>query len=294
MNVSKEEEDGVRSGAPRSILHGSPRAFHSTPRSALHAVWSGIRAGLRLIAFLLVSFALACAFLFLLPWAVLVPGRNPNRRARLRNWVFRTWSRIALACSGVRVDVRGRPPEGPCFLVSNHIVYLDIWVLASKTSAVFVAESGIASWPFFGFMARVLSIIFVNRLNNRTIPEVNQRMEEEFANGHVVALFPEGRTSGGTAMRPFRSPLLESAARNEHPVAWAAIGYRTSVSDPPASEVIPWPDGVPIRVQAARLLRLDRIEATVTFGEGTLRSSDRKALTADLQQRVEAIFTPMI
>ncbi len=293
MNVSEDEKAGMRAGAARSILHGSLLAFHSRPRRAFHAMWSGIRAGLRLIAFLFVSFALAVSFFFLLPWTAWNPGRKPKRRARLRNWAFRNWSRLSLACSGVRVDVRGRPPEGPCFLVSNHIVYLDIWVLASKTSAVFVAESGIASWPFFGFMARVLSVIFVDRLNNRTIPEVNQRMEEEFANGHVVALFPEGRTSGGTAMRPFRSPLLESAARYEHPVAWAAIGYRTGASDPPASTVIPWPDGVSIAAQAAKLLLLDRIEATVTFGEGTLRASDRKALAADLQTRVEAIFTPM-
>ena len=290
MNVSEDKKAGMRSGAAGSILHGSPREFHSRLRRCLHAGWAGIRAGLRLLAFLLASFALAAVFFSLLPWTV----RSPTRRARLRNRVFGTWSRLSLACAGVRVDVRGRPPVGPCFLVSNHIVHLDIWVLASKTSAVFVAESGIASWPFFGFMARVLSIIFVDRLNNRTIPEVNQRMEEEFANGHVIALFPEGRTSGGARLRPFRSSLLESAARREHPVAWAAIGYRTGAYDPPASEVVPWPEGLSIAAQAAKLLLLDRIEATITFGEGTIRASDRKALAAELQKRVEAIFTPMV
>jgi 1-acyl-sn-glycerol-3-phosphate acyltransferase len=289
VNVSEEEEDAMRSGAPVDILPGAARSFHPGPRRTLHAAWSGLRAGLRLLGFLLASFALAATFFFLLPGTL----GDSKRRARLRNRVFRAWSRLSLACSGVRVDVRGPPPEGPCFLVSNHIVYLDIWVLASRTSAVFVAESGIASWPFFGFMARVLSIVFVDRLNNRTLPKVNQRMTEEFANGHVIVLFPEGRTSGGAAMRPFRSPLLESAARHGNPVAWASIGYRTGATDPRASEVIPWPDGVSIAAQAARLLRLDRIEATLTFGEGTLRGTDRKALTADLERRVQAIFTPL-
>jgi 1-acyl-sn-glycerol-3-phosphate acyltransferase len=291
VNIPGDEKEGERvSGSTERILPGSQRVFQPSPRGWLHAAWARLRAVLRLSVFLAASLALAAAYFVFLPWTF----RSPARRTRLRNRIFGSWSRASLACAGVRVRVLGARPEAPCFLVSNHIVYFDIWVLGSETDAVFVAQSGIAAWPFFGFMARALSIIFVDRLNNRTLLEVNRRMEEEFARGQIVVLFPEGGTSRGAKLKPFRSSLLESPARRGHPVAWAAIGYRTGESDPPASEVVPWPDGVSIAAQAAKLLLLDRIEATVTFGEGTLRTPDRKELATELRKRVAAIFTPMV
>ena len=58
--------------------------------------------------------------------------------------------------------------------------------------------------------------------------------------------------------------------------------------DPPASEAVVWKRGVRLPDHARRLLMLDRIDATLTFGEGTVRGSDRKALAAELQRRVEA------
>lgn len=235
------------------------------------------------------NLALAALYFLLFPATI----GSPRRRTRLRNWVFRTWSRASLACAGARLEIRGTPPEGPCFLVANHIVYADIWVLAAATSAVFVAESGIARWPFFGPMARAMSIIFVDRRNNRSLPEANRRIESEFDRGQVIVIFPESRTSPGDRVLPFRSSLLEPAARGNHPVAWAAIDYRTGSDDPPPSEVVVWPDGVSVASHAAKLLRVDRLEVRVTFGDAPIRGSDRKALTAELQRKVESIFTPM-
>jgi 1-acyl-sn-glycerol-3-phosphate acyltransferase len=255
----------------------------------LHAAWSRGRAAGRLAAFAGSNLLLAGLFFLLLP----LTWGSAKRRGRLRDAIFRTWARVSLASAGVRVEVRGSAPSTPCYLVANHIVYLDIWILAAQTGAVFVAESGIASWPFFGAMARALSVIFVDRRNNRTIPTVNRSMEEAIARGHVVVLFPESRTSGGDRVLPFRSSLLAPAAESRRPVAWAAITYRTEPPDPPASGVLRWPDGERIVAHAARLLLLDRVTATVTFGEGTISGGERKALAASLQARVEALFTPM-
>lgn len=243
----------------------------------------------RLLAFAIANLALAAVFLAALPLTI----GNPARRWRLRDLVLRSWARASLACTGVRVEYRGRPPPASCFLVSNHLVYVDIWVLAARTPVAFVAESGIERWPFYGFMARLIGIIFIDRKRNRDIPEVNRRIEQALSEGHVIAIFPEGRTSPGDRVLPFRSSLLEPAARGGHPVAWATIAYRTGPRDPPASEAVRWPDGVPILAQAKKLLLLDCLEATLTFGGETVRESDRKELAAELQRRVEASFVPL-
>jgi len=258
-------------------------------RGGFHAGWKWIRAVLRLLAFMVANLALALVFFLGLPLTLVSRGL----RRRLRDFVFRTWARASLACAGVRVEIRGRPPRGPCFLVASHLVYLDIWMIAASTSAVFVAESGIERWPFFGFMAKRLSIIFIDRANKRTIPEVNRRIEEALASGHVLALFPEGTNGDGRSLLPFRSSLLEPAARAGIPVAWATIEYRTRAPDPPASQAVVWRKGVRLPVHARRLLLLDRVDATLTFGEERVRGSDRKALAAELQRRVGAAFTPL-
>lgn len=255
-------------------------------RGRLHGVWAGARAGCRLLLFAVANLVLALVFFLGLPLTL----GSPVRRRRWRNAVFAAWARISLACAAVRVEVRGTPPRGPCFLVANHLVYLDIWILAAATSAVFVAESGIARWPFFGFMARRLSIIFIDRKNKRAIPEVNRRIEEALACGHVLVVFPEGTNGDGKSLLPFRSSLLEPAARGGVPVAWATIAYRTRAPDPPAADAVVWKRGVRLPLHARRLLLLDRIEATLTFGEGRVQGSDRKALAADLHRRVAAGF----
>jgi 1-acyl-sn-glycerol-3-phosphate acyltransferase len=244
---------------------------------------------LRLLAFAFANLAIALVFfLGLLPTV-----GDPARRRSWRNAVFGAWARASLRCSGVRVEVRGVPPRGPCFLVSNHLVYVDIWILAAKTSAVFVAESGIERWPFFGFMARRLSIIFIDRENKRAIPEVNRRIDEALALGNVLAVFPEGTNGDGKSLLPFRSSLLEPAAAGGFPVHWASISYRTRAPDPPASLAVVWKKGVRLPIHARKLLLLDRIDATVTFGEEPVRGSDRKALAAELQRRVEGGFSPV-
>jgi 1-acyl-sn-glycerol-3-phosphate acyltransferase len=167
-------------------------------KRARRAASGGVRRG---------ELALAAIYFLALPFTI----GSPARRGKLRDAVFGAWGRVSLACAGVRVDVRGTPPRGACFLVANHLVYLDIWVLAASTRAVFVAESGIARWPFFGFMARRLSIIFIDRANLRAIPEVNRRIEEALALGHVLALFPRAGTA--TACACCRSARRSSIPR---------------------------------------------------------------------------------
>lgn len=263
----------------------------AAPRApgGLDGVWKAVRAAVRLLAFAVANVAIASVFFLGLPPTL----GDAERRRRWRDAVFSAWARVSLACSGVRVEVRGVPPRGPCFLVANHLVYLDIWVLAAKTSAVFVAESGIERWPFFGFMARKLSIIFIDRKNKRTIPVVNRRINEMLARGNVLVVFPEGTNGDGKSLLPFRSSLLEPAARGGFPVHWASISYRTRAPDPPASQVVVWKKGVRLPFHARKLLLLDRIDATLTFGEEEVRGNDRKALATELQRRVGGGFAPL-
>ena len=91
----------------------------------------------------------------------------PRRRARWRHLCFRLWSRSVLAVMGARVDSRGPPPEPPFFLVTNHLGYVDVLVLASQVDGVFIAKSEAAGWPVIGSLCRSVGTMFVDRRVNR-------------------------------------------------------------------------------------------------------------------------------
>ena len=61
---------------------------------------------------------------------------------------------------------------------------------------------------------------------------------------------------------------------------------RTRAPDPPAAEVVVWKRGLRLPLHARTLLLLDRVDATLTFGQETVRGNDRKALAAELQGRI--------
>jgi 1-acyl-sn-glycerol-3-phosphate acyltransferase len=141
-------------------------------------------------------------------------------------------------------------------------------------------------------MAERMGTIFVDRGDKRSIPAVNAAIERALARGQVVVLFAEGANSDGSAVRPFRPPLLEPAARLGAPCAWGTLHYAVLPGDPPPSRSVCW-HADSIWRQAPRFLALERIRARVVFGDDVVRSGDRKELAAELHARVASRFEPM-
>ena len=279
MKSARGDEPAAHGAAEPAARGAGEPAAYGVGRRALG--W--MRIVVRPIAAGAGSCALALAWFALLPFV----ARSAHRRRALRGTILSAWSRWCLACCGVRVQVRGKPPAGPCFLVANHQSFVDIWVLASETRCVLVSMAELARWPFVGTMARSLGTVFIDRQDKRQLPSINREIENWLDQGHIVALFPEGTSFADGRVHAFRPSLLEPAAQSRHPVAFAAITYATRPPDPPASHSVCW-EGTPILVQAKRFLRLARVDATLSFGAEHVRDVDRKRLAHALQACVQA------
>ncbi len=122
-------------------------------------------------------------------------------------WYHRCCCRLL----GFRVVRRGKPVlDGPVLFVSNHCSYLDITVLGSLLPASFVARADVAQWPLFGILAKLQRSVFVDRKSLRAIQhrdEMSRRLEA----GDSLILFPEGTSSDGNRVLPFKSSLLSVA-----------------------------------------------------------------------------------
>ncbi len=220
------------------------------------------------------------------------PGASP-RGARWREAIFHTWARFVLRL--LRVDLRtvGTPPAEPCVLVSNHLGYLDIVVLAAVLRAVFVSKAEVRHWPLLGPATRDMGTIFVDRGAKRDLPRVNEQISAALGRGETVVLFPEGTSSRGAEVLPFRPSLLEPAVQSGSPVCYACLAYSTPPEEAPASLAVCWWGDMGFFGHVFQLLQLSRIEAVVTFGTETLRETDRKVLADRLQRHVRASFRPL-
>lgn len=224
---------------------------------------------------------------------LVIAGAIPRARRAWRAGILRAWGRLVCAALGLRLERTGRPPAPPCMVVSNHLGYLDIPVLASQLGAVFVAKSEIARWPVWGPLARTMGTLFVERERKRDIPLVNTRIERALRRGERIVLFPEGSTGDGQRVQPFRASLLAPAADGGHAVHHASLSYATAPADPPAASAVCWWGGVPFARHALGLLALERIEARLAFGERAFAGRDRKRLAEELWRAVSQDFVPV-
>ena len=215
------------------------------------------------------------------------------RDRRWRRWWFRLWARVFARIVGMRVVVHGTPPDAPFYLVSNHLTYMDIFLLVHQTGCGFVARGDMAKWPLIGTMCRSLYILFIDRTDRRDAARVNDEIARTLAQGDGITVFAESRISRGRGVAPFKSALIQPAFAMDIPVHYATIGYRTPPGQPPASRIVGWWRPEPLGLHFRRLLRCPEFTAEITFGPAPVRADDRKLLAERLHQGVVENFTPL-
>jgi len=248
-----------------------------------------MRGALKLTAFVL--WTLVCYLLL----AVGVPLLNLLRLPGTlwASSIMRNWGRWGAWTMGMRMEVQGRPPRAPFLLVSNHLSYVDVVLLAAQVGGVFVARGDAARWPVGGAMCRAADTIFVDREHRRGVGEALRRMEEMLGKGRGVVLFPEGTSSSGQTVLPFRPSLLAAAARSGLPVFYTSLSYVAAPGGPSPADTICWWGDMTMGTHLVQLFRLSGFTAKLRFGEHPIRCEKRKILAAKLHEAVRAQFEPI-
>lgn len=224
----------------------------------------------------------------------LLVSHKPKAELRWRNLNFRTWSRFVVRLLNIKLVVTNRPPSGSFLLVSNHLSYIDVVVLASQVDCTFIAKSEVSSWPLIGPLAQWFGTIFINRSQRRDLLSVINKMKHSLAEGLGVVLFAEGTSTNGRKVTPFKSSLLEFASRHQLPVHYASVSYTTYGEDPSADVSICWWGTMTFADHFFQMMQLRGFEAQLRFGVEPIVSSDRRMLTSRLWQAINEQFIPVV
>ncbi len=221
-------------------------------------------------------------------WNILCKGKSASRQAQA-HWLQRC-SQRHLASLNITFRAYGPIPSAG-LIVCNHLSYVDILVISSLTGAVFVSKSDVLKWPVFGWFAQRGGTLFVQREKRGDVARIATQMKGVLDDGTMLVLFPEGTTSDGREVLPFKSSLMEPITQADLPVVAAAVDYRLH-DGTVGKDVAYWGD-MTLVPHLLNLFTKEHIEAFVTFAPAKIVTGDRKQIARDLQAEVAALKQEM-
>ena len=219
-------------------------------------------------------------------WTILLRGDRPLNVARAL--ALQRASRRCLRSIGGRIIVEGPPPQRG-LLVSNHLSYVDILVLSSIAPAIFVAKSEVQRWPVFGWFARQSGCLFIERHRRSDVARINHLIASRLRENLLLVLFPEGTSSDGSDVLPFKSSLLEPIVGLDQPLSVAHLSYTLAGGDA-GQDICYWGD-MTFATHLLKLLSCCGPVATVRFTPITRRPDCRKELARHLHDAVRGLKT---
>lgn len=180
----------------------------------------------------------------------------------------------------LRVEFSGRLP-GHGLLVANHLSYIDIIALSSILPCRFIAKSEVANWPIFGLMAKRSRTLFIDRELRRDVSRMNELVRIALKEPVPLVLFPEGTSSNGSSVLPFRPSLLEPALKSRSLITPVGISYEGK-----ASEVAPWYGDMTLAPHVFNLLKHRNLVVHFFFGESRVIDTDRKTAARQLHDEI--------
>ncbi|TCM78359.1 lysophospholipid acyltransferase family protein [Rhodovulum steppense] len=122
--------------------------------------------------------------------------------------------RMAFVILGIGYAVRGRQMRERGAVVANHASWLDIFALNARKRIYFVSKAEVAGWPGIGWLARATGTVFINR-DRREAKAHNHVFEDRLKAGHKLLFFPEGTSTDGRRVLPFKTTLFAAFLTQE-------------------------------------------------------------------------------
>ena len=181
----------------------------------------------------------------------------------------------------------------PTLYLCNHVSYLDIFVLGKSIPGYFIAKSEVAGWPILGSLAKVQNTLFFERNSKKVRGQLGVMTEHFNKQGNLI-LFPEGTSTNGEVVKPFKSSLLQSVEQAEldvkiQPVTLVYTHYQNKAMTRDIRDQYAWYSTMLFAPHFFNALGLGKARVHVIYHPPVQLSdfTDRKACAEYCQQQVE-------
>ncbi len=162
----------------------------------------------------------------LMPVQAILLRVSDRAARRFPHWYHRQVCRLL----GVKLNIEGSVAKGaPVLLVCNHTSWLDIPVLSALAPVSFVAKLEVGSWPFVSALARLQRSVFVDRTRRLAAGDAANAITMRLQQGDTIVLFPEGTSSDGNRVLPFKTSLFGAVAGATVPAAEQVVVQTAAV-----------------------------------------------------------------
>ncbi len=141
--------------------------------------------------------------------AISIPAHYLCQLLRLPSFWPRLFMTASARLCGAKVRIKGVPLKRDVFYIANHVSWIDILAISSASGTAFVAKAELASAPVVGRLAKMNRTVFVEREDRLGVAEQINRLREALADNWSVTVFPEGTTTDGRSLLPFKTPMLK-------------------------------------------------------------------------------------
>ncbi|WP_291515665.1 lysophospholipid acyltransferase family protein [Bdellovibrio sp. ArHS] len=195
--------------------------------------------------------------------------------------------------------VKNKPAESEKFLlVSNHMGFIDIMMLASCTPMLFVTSVEMRETPFLGLLTELGGCIYVERRSRTRILDEMKNIVETLRKGFRVVLYPEATSTNGERVLPFKKTLMMAAAHAGVPIQPVVINFRNINGEDFTlkwRDHVCWYGDIPFATAMWRAATLKSVTGEIEFLEQIVSTpeDDRGVIADKAHSLIASKFVPV-
>lgn len=210
--------------------------------------------------------------------------------------IFKFLTLLTLKTVNVKIEKTGAVESGkPTIYISNHSSYIDIVILGNLINRTFVSKQEVGAWPVFGWIAKLIGTVFIDRSGSKTEDSFKLAKEALLQDGGVI-IFAEGTTSNGNRVLPFKSSLfklVEDAPSETLKIQPISIVYTRVNNIPMSMHLRPffaWYGDMQLIPHLLQMLKFQSVTAEVHFHDPVFAKEfkDRKEAANFCQEKISS------
>ncbi len=219
---------------------------------------------------------------------------SPAYQRKFQHTITTIWGGFFCWLGNVEVILKGKFPEKPSLIISNHLGYLDILSFFTVLKCHFLAKLDISGWPLFGKIVTLSGTLYIDRNKKMDLIRVIPTIIKTIKDGGNVFIFPEGTSYDGRELGNFFPALFESSVRSQTPVVVASISYYVDRSENKSvNDFVCWHgDELSFANHLLKLFSYKKVIAYIQVAEEQVLDTNSKVLSTMVREHMLKIFKP--